>query len=86
MPKFTEAEIEIRNVFIRLNSVAGQHLTAFMRIGSVGEALADREYFEAFCKVTEITCTLKTLNVLEGDEQSKLEELKAMLKIEAKGV
>jgi len=85
MANFTEKEIEIRNVFIRLSSMAGKHLSAFMRIGSVGEALADREYFEAFCKVTEISCTLKTLNVLEEDEQSKLEELKAMLKIEAKG-
>jgi hypothetical protein len=85
MANFTEAEIEIRNVFIRLNSVAGKHLTAFIRIGSLGETLADREYFEAFCKITEIHCTLKTLNMLEGDEQNKLEELKAMLKIEAKG-
>jgi hypothetical protein len=86
MPNFTENEIEIHNMHIRLTSMAGKHLAAFMSIGSVSEALAGREYFEAFCKVTEICSTLKALNVLEEDEKSKLEDLKSMLKVEAKGV
>jgi len=85
MPNFTENEIEIRNVYIRLSSAENKYLTAFLNVGSVGETLADREYFEAFCKVTEIYCTLKALNALAEDEQSKLEDLKAMLKVEAKG-
>jgi len=85
MATFTENEIEIRNVYIRLSSVENKYLTAFMNVGSVGETLADSEYFEAFCKVTEIYYTLKALNVLAEDEQSKLEDLKAMLKVEAKG-
>lgn len=85
MPNFTESEIEIRNLYIRLASTSGQYVTSFMRVGSVGERLVDRDYFEAFCKITEIYCTLKVLNALEENEQEQLEELKDMLKVEAKG-
>lgn len=86
MPNFTETEIEIRNLYIRLDSTSGKYVTSFMRVGSVGDKLVNRDYFEAFCKVTEIYCTLKALNALEENEQGQLEELKSLLKAEAKGV
>lgn len=86
MPNFTESEIEIRDRYIRLARTSGQYVTSFMYVGSVGDKLVNRDYFEAFCKITEIYCTLKTLNALEENEKSQLEELKSLLKVEAKGV
>jgi hypothetical protein len=85
MPNFTESEIEIRDLYIRLDRTSGQYVTSFMHAGSVGDKLVNRDYFEAFCKITEIYYTLKTLNALEENEKSQLEELKEMLKVEAKG-
>lgn len=83
MPKFTEAEIEIRNIFIRLSCTAGAHLAAFIRIASVDEALTDREYYEVFCKITDIYYSSKKLAILTDDERSDLKHFKDILKVQA---
>jgi len=85
MPNFTEKEIEIRNDYIRLYGGASEHLSILMRLASVGEKIADREYFRAFCKVADIYYSSKKLDVLTEDESSDLKSFKDILKTQAEG-
>lgn len=77
------SDIEIMFEFIKLRDLADKHLSASMRFASIEEKLNHCHYEDAFYKLADICCALKSLSVLQTCEFDALRSLLKALELKA---
>lgn len=77
------SDIEIMFEFIKLRELADKHLSASMRFASIEEKLNHSHYEDAFYKLADIYCTLKSLSALKPCELYTLRYLLKALEFKA---
>ncbi len=86
METHNSSEIDIMHEFIKLRNCADSHLTAFLRFSALEEKIISREYYDAFCSVADIYCTIHRLSALSVEENNMLSNLTDIIKIKAEKV
>lgn len=80
---FELSDIEIMFEFIKLRDHSDKHLAASMRFAEIEEKLNHTHYEDAFYKLADIYCTLKSLSVLKSSETQYLTSLMKAIEIKA---
>ena len=73
--RFELTDTEVMFEFIKLRDHADKHLAASMRFAEIEDKLNHTHYEDAFYKLADIYCTLKSLSVLKSSEIQYLTSL-----------